>query len=177
MNETKVLHTDLLERQYGPVHIVVRKHDDVLRIVDICDGNNVCRTHAVTWLTQIAYSADSVFAETAAEIKEGASLGKTFRIYGFSIEKKLIIQGCLPIPIWLKNVFQVVGSQSNYRIYEFIAVDKDGTKYSYGVVCEIDTPDFQSGPELDQDGSVADEPKLIDNYLGLLQEYLEHGEN
>lgn len=177
MSETKVLHTDLLERQYGPVHIEVRKHDDVLRIVDISDGNNVCRTHAVTWLSAENYPRESEFGMASAEIKAGTSLGKTFRDHGFEIEKKLITQGMIQIPEWLERIFQIEGRQASFRIYDFIAIDGNGVQYFYGVVCEIDSPDFLGESKSNQDGLIKDEShnNLEEKYLGMMTEYLKTG--
>ena len=173
MSETKVLHTDLLERQYGPVHVEIRRHDDVLRIVDISDDRKVCRTHAITWLSAQNYPRESEFGIALAEIRTGASLGKTFRAHGFGIEKELITQGMIQIPEWLKGIFQVVDDQANFRIYDFIAVDGSGARFSYGVVCEIDSPDFQSGEGLNQVAlEEANRARAI-YYLKLLGEYLQ----
>ncbi len=78
MPET-LLHTDLLEKQFGPTHILVNCHDNRHRIVDIVNSEGVCLTHAVTWLTPIDYRSGSKFSRAALEIRAGGSLGKTFR--------------------------------------------------------------------------------------------------
>lgn len=164
-----MLHTDLLERKYGPVHVLVRSHDDKRRIVDIVDEDEFCRTHAVTWLSETSCVESTDFALAALEIKNGASLGRTFRDRGFGIEKRAIVFGTVAIPEWMREIFQVDGTESDYRVYEFVAVGGDQQRYSYGVVCEIDTPDFHGGEEM---GVESGSQKEADGYLQALIEYL-----
>ncbi len=172
---TSTLHTDKLEAQFGPTHIEIIRHNDAERVVNIVDGQGICRTHAITWFTESNKHDDPEFNAAAEEIKNGGSLGKIFREHGYAIEKKPLTHGNVLIPDWLKGLFQMDKETANFRIYEFIAVGGDKISHPYGVVCEIDSPAFRTNTDngADGDSTETDASGSGNKYLERMKRYLE----
>ncbi len=139
------LHTDELEQKYGVVHAEIIEHTNDRRIINILDGGGVTRTHAVTWFPRDLIEDDPL-AELRKEIAEGALIGKTFRKYGFEVEKPEIIAALIEIPECIKEAFQTDENMAWVNIYYFIGVKEGLQPQIYGVVCEIDSPDFMAVP-------------------------------
>lgn len=132
------LHTDGLELKYGPVTSVVHEHDGARRVIDIVDAAGISRTHAITWFPQ---NIDDDIPQIREEVACGALVGKTFRKYGFGIEKETLLYGVIAIPDWLQSKFTIKDELAYISIYEFWGV-KEGQRVLYGIVTEIYSPDF-----------------------------------
>lgn len=167
----KELHTSLLENRYGSVHAEICEHQNGIRIVDICDDQGICRTHAITWLNE-TISNDENFNQARRQIENGGLIGKTLVYYGFQKDAVPFSEGILRIPISLSKKFNTIQNEAVFRIYDFVAVSKEGERFSYGIVCEIDSPDFIDTKRREISVQIFD-PRGRE-YLKKLLEYLDH---
>ncbi len=149
------LHTDILEDKYGPIHAVVLRHDNVremkagserIREARLVDENNILRTYALTFLTY-----DRGNTEIAAiddEIRQGGSIGKTFRDHGYVVKKNVLDVFVVEVlPNWMQEDFQTNSPKAKARLTEFYAKKDKMTPLIYGTVLEIYSPDFRD-PEV-----------------------------
>lgn len=135
------LHTDVLEQQYGPVHVEVQEHTDERRIADIVDESGVSRTHAITLFPEWCDRAK--LADIDAEIQSGTLIGKTFRKHGYTIRKHVTGVFVVDVPEWLQRRFDDERSHAKARTSEFFARRGEEKPLIYGYVTEIYTPDFR----------------------------------
>ena len=135
------LHTDVLEDKYGPVHANVLLHNDDVRETHLLDKQDVSRTYALTLLSFDKNNTELL--EINKKIKEGGSIGKTFRQYGYEVRKNVIDVFVLNLPRWLQKSFQGKKTRAKARISEFYFF-KEGTQPDiYGSVLEVYSPDFR----------------------------------
>jgi hypothetical protein len=145
------LHSDVLEEKYGPIHSEVLRHDDVkeerdegdlpMREAHLCDGNEVSRTYALTFLTYD--KADDEFYEIDSEIRNGGMIGKAFREHEFVVKKNVIDVFTLPLTPELKEKFKTDIEYAKARFSEFYARRGNEEPKIYGRVLEVYTPDFR----------------------------------
>ena len=149
------LHTDVLEEKYGEIHAKVLRHDDVrskhqepaIREAHLQDKENISRTYALTFLTYD--KSDDLLYQIDSEIRDGGSIGKTFRKHGFLIRKNVIDVFTLPLTDKLRDEFHVTGEHAKARVSEFYAKNKKTSPIVYGQVMELYSPDFR-GPIINE---------------------------
>jgi len=144
------LHTDILEQKYGPIHAVVLRHDNVkemkrgaerIREARLVDEKDILRTYALTFL--IYDKRNEEIANIDDEIRQGGLIGQTFRRHGYTINKNVIDVFIMPIPSWMKNDFQTEADEAEARLTEFYTKKEGVVPVIYGIVLEIDSPDFK----------------------------------
>jgi hypothetical protein len=136
------LHTDVLEDVYGPITPEVLRHDAEIREACLNDAHGICRTYALTFFS--SQGMEGEIAEIDRVIREGGSIGKTFRDFGYTIRKNVV--GVFPLEVtpWLKDRFQEPADFAKARLSEFYAKKEDSAPEIYGTVMEAYTPDFRS---------------------------------
>jgi hypothetical protein len=144
------LHTDILEKKYGPIHADVIRHDNVrealqgverIREARLVDEQDILRTYALTFLTYDRN--DEELLRVDEEIREGGLIGKTFRGNGYEIKKNVIDVFLISIPEWMRIDFHTDGEKAKARLTEFYAKKGDKSPVVYGQVLEIYSPDFK----------------------------------
>jgi hypothetical protein len=161
-----------LESIYGPIHADVLRHDNVresekgmerIREARLVDEDNILRTYALTFLTYDKNNDELVRIDD--EIREGGSIGKTFRKHSYEVKKNVIDVFIIDIPKWMIDDFHVDTDKAKARLTEFYAKRKNQTPVIYGTVLEIYSPDFK-----DPEDGVNDFDKAQKNPLtGTLQ--------
>ena len=144
---TEGLHSDILEKQFGPVHPQILQHNNILRESLIVDEEGISRTYAITFFPE---NPNKEIVEVDKAIRSGGMIGKTFREKGFEVRKNVLDVFIIDIPGWLKEKFNIEGNKAKARISEFCAGnDATGQVEVYGTVLEVYTPDFRS-PEINE---------------------------
>lgn len=147
----KELHTDVLERKYGPIHADVLRHDNVreikpgaerIREARLVDEKNILRTYALTFLTYDKKNEE--LAKIDDKIREGGLIGKTFREGGYEIKKNVIDVFIISIPEWMSKDFQADSQEAKARLTEFYAKKEAESPIIYGTVLEVYSPDFKN---------------------------------
>jgi hypothetical protein len=141
------------------------------RIIDIADSKGISRTHAITWFPP--QSGTDELSSLKEKIFEGALAGKTFREYGYEVLKEPIAEGVVRLLFWLKHSFNSKEDLAKVNVYEFWGC-KEGRKVLYGVIAEINSPDFDSVVGENNFLRVIKESKAIDIQMILndLENYL-----
>lgn len=136
------LHTDILEEKYWPIHALIHIHYDKVRIVDLCDEQNISRTRAITiFLKDLRNDEIKHIDET---IKAWGAIGKTFREFGYEIRKNVISVYVIQLSEELKKVFHTKDNTAKIRLSEFYAKSPTSDPIIYWIVAEIYSPDFRS---------------------------------
>lgn len=169
------LHTDNLEKKYGKVTARVFEHTSESRVIDIVDGLGVCRTHALTIFPDQYVEGVVGWDKAREEIGSGGLIGKTIRKHGFMIDKNWLVEGAIPVPVWLQERFGVEGELAVVRGYEFLVLDSGRQLIDvYGLVFEIDSPDFTNEVFEEKLIIVGNGIVFDENVVGsLLYDYLE----
>lgn len=142
MDKKQILHTDNLETKYGSVHCVILLLKFPLRIVNICDSQEITRTHAITLFNpKIRRSKD--LREFIQKIDKGELLGLTLRSMGYSLDKRTKALGSTLIPEKIRQIFLSRPEYAVVNIYE-LWIKKDTVITLLGTVCELMDPDFYS---------------------------------
>jgi hypothetical protein len=134
-NKADTLHTDLLERSYGPVHAEVMRHDALVREVKMLDKLGRLRTYAVTFF---AYDKnDAGIKAVDAEIERGGLIGKTFHAHGYATRRNVIGTFMMPITAILRKAFHTTLAILPARVVEFFVSKNDGPFSLYGTIVEV----------------------------------------
>ncbi|MEK7202155.1 MAG: hypothetical protein AAB669_01325 [Patescibacteria group bacterium] len=143
-SKVDTLHTEHLEKKYGPIHAEVLHHDTEYREALLDDESGISRTYALTFLAE---QQSPEIAEIDKLIREGGAIGKTFQDFGFRVRKNVIDVYLLEANPWLQEKFKEKEGQVKARLSEFLAAKDNGRPIVYGTVMEAYTPDFRP-PEI-----------------------------
>jgi hypothetical protein len=99
----KNLHTHTLEQLFGPISIHIKKQNKTIRIVELKDDDNFCRTLAIVRFVDVHGQALKKAYET---ILSGELLGKTLHDSKIDFDKKYKGSLQVKLPDWLKNDFK-----------------------------------------------------------------------
>ena len=99
----KNLHTNRLEQLFGPISLHILKQEAPIRIVELKDGNGLCRTLAIVRFLDVH---GKVLKEAYKIILGGELLGKTLVDFEIDFEREYV--GSIPVklPNWLKKDFK-----------------------------------------------------------------------
>lgn len=100
--KNKNLHTHTLEQLFGPISIHIKKQNETIRIVELKDDDNFCRTLAIVRFLDIH---GQVLKEAYNTILSGELLGKTLLNFNIDFEKEYTGSLHVKLPLWLKNDF------------------------------------------------------------------------
>jgi hypothetical protein len=135
------LHTDVLEEKYGPIEPEIVRHDKTIREVYLNDSQGIARTYALTFFPDSWESEDIQAIDD--EIRNGGSIGKTFKKHGYEIRKNVIAVFVLDVPTWLQERFRSEKPQAKARFSEFYAKKEGNEPVIYATVLEVYSPDFR----------------------------------
>lgn len=168
----RYLHTDLLEAKYGHIGCQMIEHTQTRRVIDMVDGLGISRTHAVTWFLDIP--VDDPIQGVREEIANGGLIGQTIRKHGFGIQKPPIAEGVVAIPPWLRDRFNDSRELAWVNIYRFMVTKPGMPDQLYGVVCEIDSPDFKPTDGMISEWVAVNPEEFVqaEKYISKLEQYL-----
>ena len=160
------LHTDLLEKQFGPIHISVIRHDrsgDRIREAKLLDTKNILRTYAITLLEYDAN--DPEIGGIDEEIRLGGLIGKTFRSHGYAIKRNAIDSFEISLPLWLQKEFMTSKTIAQVKLTECYVGKEGDALHRYGTLMEISHPDFIETAQFQTYNS---RPNLRKKFIGLI---------
>ena len=99
----KNLHTHTLEKLFGPISIQIKKQDKTVRIVELKDEDELCRTLAIVKFSDVH---GNLLKEAYETILSGELLGKTLCQFNIDFDKVYTGSLQLKLPSWLKNDFK-----------------------------------------------------------------------
>lgn len=149
-----MLHTETLQKKYGPMHAVVLRHDEAslkdkdkerIREALLVDGTGITRTYALVFLDN--NHAQKELSEIDKEIRAGGMIGETFRTRGYEAKRNVIDHLALPLPPWMQNHFDTQSEQAVAKILEFYVRKEESIPARYGIILEIYSPDFMDPHE------------------------------
>jgi len=132
----KNLHTHTLEKLFGPISIHIKKQNETIRIVELKDDKNYCRTLAIVTFIDVH---GKTLTEAYKTILEGGLLGKTLLNFKIDFDKKYTGSLVIKLPDWLKQDFK---SEHDFGIAFFSNIwvkddSVDVTKFVFAKVVEI----------------------------------------
>ena len=129
----KNLHTHTLEKLFGPISIQIKKQNESIRIVELKDKNNICRTLAIVRFFD-------VHGETLKQahdiILSGELLGKTLSRFKIDFDKKYSGSLQMTLPEWLRKDFKST-SDLGMAFFSNIWVKDESFKSGKFVFAEI----------------------------------------
>ena len=145
------LNSDRIERSFGSYGVDVLADDGERRISSLYSGESsgkVTRTYAV-----VDYVAGSrrAYAKVHDRIRGGASIGKSFRAEGWSVDKQHLFIGELDIPASYSDIGEGMRLDLPATLathHYLLTVSKAERSYNYALVTEIHHPDYLSAAEL-----------------------------
>jgi len=99
----KNLHTHTLEKLFGPISIHIKKQNETVRIVELKDGENYCRTLAIVRFIDVH---GKTLTEAYKTILGGELLGKTLLKFDIDFDKRYTGSLDIKLPDWLKKDFR-----------------------------------------------------------------------
>lgn len=99
----KNLHTHTLEKLFGPISILIKKQNENIRIVELKDDKNFCRTLAIVRFLDVH---GEVLKEAHKTILSGKLLGKTLHDFKIDFDKKYSGSLQILLPEWLRRDFK-----------------------------------------------------------------------
>jgi len=135
------LHTDELEDRYGPISVLVLRHDERSREAHLTDALGVSRTFAVT-LFPYDGPPESL-REIDADVRAGSPIGKTFREHGYELRNNVLGFEIVELPPSLRAAFHDQHSYAQARLSEMLCRHGRNLPLFYGTVFEIYHPDFR----------------------------------
>lgn len=127
-----ILHTEMIERYYGPVTIEIVEQNAERRIINMRDRNGFCRTHAVTWFPPV--NKHDPLSEIRERVFGGEGVGRVVKGMGLTIEKEMIYSGDIEVTEKTQNIIDDLELAIN--LYNFWVVSTDARDL-YGTILEI----------------------------------------
>ena len=97
------LHTNRLEKLFGPITLHILEQNESIRIVELKDKNKLCRTFAIVKFMNIN---GEILKEAHDKIVKGELLGKTLCDYNIDFDREFIGSLQVKLPDWLKFDFK-----------------------------------------------------------------------
>ncbi len=141
------LNSERIARMFGNYHVEVIETNDKIRVSNLYSmepAGPVCRTFAVVGLTD---DVDAQFATEHAEILEGGSIGAVFKRNGWSIEKRHLYIGVMPIGRQAVRLIRLMRIDPPVTMAVHIyglAITKNDRSFDYAMIAEVHHPDYLS---------------------------------
>lgn len=147
------LNSDRILNKFGSYGVDIVRQDNRTRVTSLFSKDSaeqkITRTLAVVIFDK---DAQSNFAFEHKLIRNGASIGITFRDSGWSIQKRQLYIGSVDIgQSKLARELMVDADLSDVamQIYDF-DVERDGTVHRYATIAELHHPDYLTPVDLDR---------------------------
>lgn len=142
-NNNNRLHTEVLEEMYGKIELQLLYQDEEIRECLLTDSQCIARTYALTF-KNTCIQKDKHIAEIDKLIQQGASIGKTFKQYGYEIIKNVIAVYLIDVPWWLQLAFDTNEGTAKIRVSEFfVRKNAEDEMILYSTIAEIYSPHFR----------------------------------
>jgi hypothetical protein len=134
------LHTDILRELYTEVGVRIVSQSDDVRKVHLVDAFGVSHTYAITHFHTPDWT--DAIARIGTEIKQGASIGKTFRAQGYTIQKQSLCTTLVKISKKLQEAFATGDTLATLHQYIFALSNGDGSNIRFATITEVYPPDL-----------------------------------
>lgn len=138
------LNSERISSQFGSYHLSVLQQDDSVRISSLASAEGdrmITRTLAIVFFEP----EEKTLATEAQRIREGGSIGSTFRDSGWQINKPLIYAGSLQIPDRAHLIAELMAIDLHTELalhaYRF-DVSQNGETFTYATLIELHHPDY-----------------------------------
>lgn len=142
---SKLLNSERIKLKYGNYAIKVLNNDSKLRISNLYSSHDDTKTTRTFAIVNYPETIDSTFLKEHKKIIEGGSIGRTFKDYGWEIEKKSIYFGEILPSNDFTNIYKLMGnitpSKLAIHVYEFY-IKKNNLEFKYVTIAEIYHPDY-----------------------------------
>ncbi|HEX9827546.1 MAG TPA: hypothetical protein VGA80_13185 [Flavobacteriaceae bacterium] len=129
----KNLHTHTLEQLFGPISLHILKQNETIRIVELKDEDNLCRTLAIVRFLNIK---GEILKEAYDKIINGGLLGKTLCDFNIDFDKEYMGSVKVKLPDWLKNDFNTT-EEFSLGFLSYIWVNDASFETPKFLFCEI----------------------------------------
>jgi hypothetical protein len=139
----KKLHTDALEELFGPISLHILKQNETIRIVELKDKDNLCRTFALVRFLNVK---GKVLKEAHGLIVNGSLLGKTLSDFKIDFDREFIGSIQVKLPDWLKGHFKTT-KDSGFGFVSHIWVNDDSVepdRFIFSEIIEIIPPELKN---------------------------------
>ncbi len=146
-NSGRVLNSDNILKKFGSYGVKIIRQDELSRVSSLYsendNGSRITRTLAI-----VLFSDDALthLAREQQIIREGGSIGITFRNANWTIHKKQLLLA--NIDLRTSSLLRELMPEADLSvlaisIYEFL-VARDGAEYRYATIAEIHHPDYMT---------------------------------
>lgn len=138
----KNLHTYALEQLFGPISLHILKQNESIRIVELKDKDELCRTFAIVRFLNIE---GEILKEAHEKIVNGELLGKTLCDYNIDFDREFIGSVEVKLPEWLKDHFRTT-KDSGFGFVSHIWVNDDSVepkRFVFSEIIEIIPPELK----------------------------------
>jgi len=129
----KKLHTDALEELFGPISLHILKQNETIRIVELKDKDDLCRTFALVRFLNIK---GKELKKAHDLMVKGALLGKTLCDFKIDFDREFIGSVQVKLPDWLKDHFKTT-EDSGLGFISHIWVNDDSVEPCRFIFSEI----------------------------------------
>jgi len=147
--DASLLNSDRIEERYGSYGVEIIDSDARGRrsnLYSVHDGQRICRTYAVVRFLAGATAGDEPALRAAhARVLDGASIGATLREAGFTVHKRSLAAGALPLPVTEPAWGRLMGlsSVAGLAVYEYrLSINKGSQSIDYAEITEVYHPDY-----------------------------------
>lgn len=145
------LNSERIARKHGNYGIDVIENKENTRVSNLYSleaGRRICRTFAVVGLSD---EIDPSFAAEHVRIVDGGSIGAVFKRNGWSIEKRHLYIGEIPIgqqAVRLTRLMRIKTPATLAVHLYVLEISKGGNSFEYAMIAEVYHPDYLSLPVL-----------------------------
>jgi len=137
---TPILHGDILKAYYSEITVVIENQSGTLRKAHLVDTLGISRTYAITRFHSRNWP--KAVEQIAITIKQGSSIGETFRNHGYTIYKRPICTHEVRLSSRLQKRFSTTTDTSIAHQYIF-TVSKNGYReVDFATITEIYPPEL-----------------------------------
>jgi hypothetical protein len=137
------LHTHALEQLFGPISLHILKQNETIRIVELKDRDDLCRTLAIVRFLKIKGKS---LKEAHNRIVKGELLGKTLTDFKIDFEREFIGSVQVKLPDWLKDNFNTT-EDFGYGFISHIWVKDNSAvpdRFIFSEIIEIIPPELKN---------------------------------
>ena len=143
--ESEVLNSERIEARFGSYGIDVIRDGGGQRLASLYSGSGgerICRTFAS--VRRHARGRDSIDAEQA-DIAAGRSIGARFRESGWSVAKRTLLAGAVPISRLIAEVRRRMRltAEASVAVHAYqLVLDRERHRIDYATIMEAHHPDY-----------------------------------
>lgn len=162
----QLLHTDILKSIYSDIRVEIEYQAENIRKVHLIDNLGISRTYAITHFNERDWTEEIYLL--ASEIKKGKSIGKTFKSFGFNVNKKPIFIGKINLSKSLATKMNLNNLAGTLNQYELLVSQNNIDYINFATISEVYS--MELAEELEK-------LNLINNFTNLFPNYISDFKN